>query len=79
MTAVSILLVLIFDAVLCAAEIPDMNKKGLRREKWAFAAILSLGTVLAVVKSLGMDIPNPSDWVMAVYKPAADLMKGVFE
>lgn len=79
MVIVSILGVLVFSTVLCIIEIPKMLKQKLYRELCAFAVLLGLGTVLAILKSLSVEIPNPSDFVQWVYSPLTNLMKSLLK
>ena len=79
MAIVSILAVLIFSTVLCIIEIPKMLKGKLYRELWTFSILLSLGTVLAILKSLNVEIPNPSDWIAWVYSPFKEVMKSLLK
>lgn len=75
MAAISILLVLAFGTVLCFYEIPKMLKSKSYKELWTFCILLALGVTLAILKSLNILIPNPSDWIAWVYSPVSDLMK----
>lgn len=79
MVLVSILAVLVFSTVLSIIEIPKMLKQKLNRELWTFSILLGLGTVLAVLKSLGVEIPNPSDLIAWVYSPFTEVMKSLIK
>lgn len=79
MAIVSILAVLIFSTVLCIIEIPKMLKEKLYRELWTFSILLGLGTVLAILKSLNVEIPNPSDWIAWFYSPLKEVMKSLLK
>lgn len=79
MAAVSILAVLVFSTVLCIMEIPKMQKEKQYRELWTFSILLGLGTVLAILKSLDVEIPNPSDFIAWVYSPLKEVMKSLLE
>jgi len=79
MAIVSIFAVLVFSTVLCFIEIPKMLQGKLYRELWTFSILLGLGTVLAILKSLDVDIPNPSDLIAWVYSPFAGVMKGLLK
>ncbi|ADK16930.1 hypothetical protein [Clostridium ljungdahlii] len=79
MLIVSILSVLIFSTILCIVEIPKMLKENLHRELWTFSILLGLGTVLAILKSLNVDIPNPSDFIAWVYSPLTNIVKNLLE
>lgn len=77
MAIVSILAVLVFSTVLCITEIPKMLKERLYRELWTFSILLAAGTILTVLKSLDVEIPNPSDFIAWVYSPLAETMKNI--
>lgn len=79
MAYVSISAVLVFSTVLCIIEIPKMLKQKLIRELWTFSLLLGLGTVLAILKSLDVDIPNPSDFIAWVYSPFTEVIKGLLK
>lgn len=75
MVIVSILIVSVFTVTLCIVEVPKMLKEKLYRELWTFSILLAIGTVLAILKSLDVDIPNPSDFIAKIYSPVADVIK----
>lgn len=79
MAIVSILSVLLFSTILSIVEIPKMLKEKLYRELWTFIVLLSFGTMLVILKSLNVDIPNPSDFVQWVYSPFSDIIKTLLE
>ncbi|HAN09565.1 MAG TPA: hypothetical protein DCP90_03015 [Clostridiales bacterium] len=79
MGIVVILLVLVFSIVLCVIEIPKMLQDRQYRELWTFSILLGLGTILAILKSLNVDIPNPSDFIAWVYSPVEGVMKGLLK
>lgn len=79
MAIVSIFATLVFSTVLCIIEIPKMLNKKLYREFGSFIVLLGIGTVLAILKSLEVKIPNPSDFVAWVYSPLTDIMKSFLE
>lgn len=77
MSAVMILLIVIFSTVLCIVEIPKMLNNKQYRELSAFSVLLLLGTVLGVLKSLDVKLPNPTDWLVWVYSPFKEIMKSL--
>ncbi|MBP2651207.1 MAG: putative rane protein [Firmicutes bacterium] len=79
MAAVGIFTVLVFATVLSIIEIPKMLQGKLYKELWAFSILLALGTVLAILKFLDVNIPNPSDWIAWVYSPVKDFMKSLLK
>lgn len=79
MNVVSIVLVLSFSSALCVIEIPKMRKNKENKDLIAFSIILFCGTLLIILKSLNISIPNPADLVAAIYAPFVDLIKGALE
>lgn len=79
MAVVSIVMVLVFSTILCIIEIPDMIKKNQYRELWTFSVLLTIGILLVVLKSLNIEIPNPSDFIMWVYSPFKGIMKSLLK
>lgn len=62
---------------ICAAyEIPSLLSR--KKDLWVFSFLLLLGTALAIVAALKGHIPNPLDWIAAVYKPVGNWMQSYF-
>ncbi|UNC91988.1 hypothetical protein [Candidatus Contubernalis alkaliaceticus] len=79
MAIIMILAVLVLGAVLFRVEVPRMKKEKLHRELWAFSILLGVGIALVAMKSLDVEVPNPSDFIAWLYSPAADIMKSLLE
>ena len=79
MPMVSILAVAVFSTVLCIIEIPIMLKEKQYRELLTFSILLGFGTAIAILKSLAMEIPNPSDFIVWVYSPFTEVMKSLLK
>lgn len=77
MVVVSISAVIIFAIFLCIIEVPKMRKEKQIKELWMFSIILGIGILIAIMKSLGMKVPNPSDWVAWIYSPLKGLLKNL--
>lgn len=75
MTVLYVLVILIFDLILCIIEIPKMLKKKYFGQISAFSVLLILGTVLAVLRIFKIEIPNPSDLILWIYSPFAEVIK----
>ncbi|HEK9100989.1 hypothetical protein KFD70_09585 [Bacillus pfraonensis] len=56
-------------AAIIAIDVPFLLKEKLKGELWLFSILLLLGTSLSVAKALNIKIPNPLDWITAIYKP----------
>lgn len=79
MALFSIVLAASFSAVLCVVEVPKMRKKKEYKELALFSVILCFGLITAVLKSLDIAVPNPSDFVVAVFSPLMPILEGVLE
>jgi hypothetical protein len=79
MAVVTITAVLVFSTVLGVVEIPKMLHDKQYRELVTFSILLVLGTALAILKSLDVEIPNPSDLIVWLYSPVSNVMKGLLE
>jgi multisubunit Na+/H+ antiporter MnhB subunit len=55
-------------------EWPKM-KVQMKREKIAFAALTVLGWVLAFLLVFFPDMPGPTQWIEAIYKPLGKFLK----
>lgn len=69
-----LLLVLAF-LLIIALEVPGLVKKKAWRELTAFSFFLFLGFALALPQVLGLEVPNPSNAIEALYKPLAEWLK----
>lgn len=75
MGAVSIISVFVFSTVVSFIQVPKMLSGKAYRDLLVFSILLLLGTVLAVLKSLDVEISNPGDWVAWIYSPVSDFLK----
>ncbi|OAB48345.1 hypothetical protein [Paenibacillus antarcticus] len=66
--------ILVIVTVVIAFEFPPLWRKKLKKEIWAFSLLLLIGSVLGIVQALEVKIPNPLDWVIAVYKPFSEMV-----
>ncbi|MGO0063242.1 hypothetical protein ACTID9_24990 [Brevibacillus fluminis] len=70
----SVVGILIAILVICFIEVPSLLKKKQRRELWTFSVLLLIGTGLNIALALHIELPNPLDWIIAVYKPVSDMV-----
>lgn len=54
-------------------DLPKMIKKKLVKESVTFCILLSIGTCFPVLMSLGVQIPNPLNWIILFIKPLANM------
>ncbi|PTM58110.1 hypothetical protein [Desmospora activa] len=67
----SIIGVLVVAAVLWMMEWRHLPPS-MQKERWVFAIFMLVGTSLNVMWYLGWTLPNPADWLTAVYRPIID-------
>ncbi len=79
MAVISILAIVVFDTVLCLVEVPQMLQCDQKKELVTFSLILLLGTVLVILQSLNVNIPNPSDFLKWVYSPLEGFTKALLK
>ncbi|MED3909801.1 hypothetical protein P4646_12770 [Peribacillus simplex] len=73
MVAVAGILVIV--AVIIAIDVPPLMRKKLKKELWIFYILLLFGTALSIAQALNIKIPNPLDWITAIYKPLSDMIE----
>lgn len=56
-------------ACICALEVPRMWRNRQWKELWLFGGLLALGIGVSVGLHLDADMPNPLDWLEAVFGP----------
>ncbi|MBK5461543.1 MULTISPECIES: hypothetical protein [unclassified Peribacillus] len=71
--------ILVIVAVIIAIEAPSLLRKKLKKELWIFSILLLFGTALSVAQALNIKIPNPLDWITAIYKPLSDMIEKVLK
>ncbi|MFC5647871.1 hypothetical protein ACFPYJ_01820 [Paenibacillus solisilvae] len=69
------LLVTIIAAVLVIRyEFPLLLKKKLHKELWVFSILIAFGLLLSILQGLQIPIPNPLDWITAIFKPMSRMI-----
>jgi intracellular septation protein A len=71
--------ILVIVAGIIAIDVPYLLRKKLKKELWIFSIILLFGTALSVAQALNIKVPNPLDWVTAIYKPLSDMIEKVLK
>jgi hypothetical protein len=75
----AILGILAAAATIFIIDAPDLLKRRLTKELWIFSFLLLLGTVLSILLSLNVVLPNPLDWLTVLYRPFNDLLEGALK
>lgn len=71
--------VLFVAIVILIIEVPSLWKAKMKKELWIFSLLLLFSTVLGIVKGLQMDIPNPLDWLVAIFEPLGYVLQGLLK
>ncbi|UFJ39833.1 hypothetical protein LOK74_17525 [Brevibacillus humidisoli] len=71
--------IVLVGVVIALIEVPRLVRNRHRKELWVFSCLLLFGVGLGIAKSLDVEIPNPLDWITALYKPANDLLTGLLK
>ncbi|MDM5225025.1 hypothetical protein QUF73_02265 [Cytobacillus sp. NJ13] len=66
--------VLIVIAIIIAIDARPLWRKKQKKELWAFSILMIFGTALCMLYALDVKLPNPLDWLTAIYKPLSDMM-----
>lgn len=69
-----VLLIIVFIGIILF-EVPGLVKKKMWRELAAFSVYLSIGMALSIPQVLGVELPNPTKAIEALFKPLSDLLK----
>jgi hypothetical protein len=57
-----------------AIGLPPLLKKKTKKGIGLFLALVLMGFGLSVAKSQHIDLPNPSDWIIFLFKPISELV-----
>ena len=60
-------------------DIPEMKKQKSYKEITLYVIILFSGVTLTILKANGVELPNPSDVIVAVNSPVVSMLKGALE
>lgn len=71
--------VLFVAIVILIIEVPSLWKAKMKKELWIFSFLLLSSTVLGIAKGLQMDIPNPLDWLAAIFEPLGYILQGLLK
>ncbi|MFC4078401.1 hypothetical protein [Salinithrix halophila] len=63
-------------AAILYIEVPKLKQQGMKKGLWLFSILLLFGTGLNIAYGLDLDIPNPLDGVVLIYKPLSDWIFG---
>lgn len=65
---------LIFIAII-AFEVPDLIKKKMWRELAAFGVLMLIGMFYSYGQILDLPLPNPTEGIMAIFKPVSQYLE----
>ncbi|MBX9975153.1 hypothetical protein [Cytobacillus firmus] len=66
--------ILIVVAIIIAIDARPLWRKKQKKELWTFSILMVFGTSLCIIYALGVNLPNPLDWLTAFFKPLSDMM-----
>ncbi|CAG7637065.1 hypothetical protein PAESOLCIP111_03812 [Paenibacillus solanacearum] len=61
-------------AMIVWIDAPSLWRRGLKKELGVFSVLLLFATVLSITQIMHLKLPNPSDWMIRVYKPLSDVL-----
>ena len=79
MIIVAVLALLSFDTILCVIEVPKMIKSKMVKELVVFSILLAVGTAMAFMEILKIEIPKSVDLVMWIYSPLSEFLESLFK
>lgn len=65
-------------ACICVLEVPRMWRGRQWKELGLFGFLLALGTGISVGIDLDAGLPNPMDWLAAIFRPIENLVETTF-
>lgn len=66
--------VLVAAVLMFIIEVPNLFKKGLKRETLVFSILLLIGTLLSILHLYNIDPPSPHKWIAIIYRPLSDII-----
>lgn len=72
---VTVAVILVFVAVIISIDVPHLLRNNSKKELWIFSILLLFATALSIAQALNLRIPNPLDWITAIYKPLSDVIE----
>jgi hypothetical protein len=71
---VAVVGILIISAVIIAIDAPPLVRNKRKKELAIFSTLLLFGTALSIALALGIQIPNPVDFLMWIFKPFSEII-----
>ncbi|WP_409342927.1 hypothetical protein [Paenibacillus sp. MBLB4367] len=71
--------IVVVTAAIAIIEGPSLWKKKWKKELFVFSVMLLSGTALSIALILHIDIPNPLDLIVYLYKPLSDSLLKMLE
>ncbi|MCZ8523518.1 MULTISPECIES: hypothetical protein [Paenibacillus] len=59
----------LLSAFIAYREIPRMRRERRHRDLFAFTVLLLAATTLGILHASRVPLPNPLDWMLAIYQP----------
>ncbi|MFP3125853.1 hypothetical protein OH784_24610 [Ectobacillus funiculus] len=74
---VKVLGILFIGALITLLEVPSLKNKNHKKDIFMFFLLLSIGTMLTILVSLGIDIPTPLGVITKLYNPISSYLERV--
>ncbi|WP_307891684.1 hypothetical protein [Bacillus swezeyi] len=71
--------ILLISGLIILLELPTLWKKKQKKEIWVFSLLLAFGVALNITEGLGVEVPNPLDWLAVIYKPLSDAIMSLLK
>lgn len=71
--------IVLVGGIIASIEAPALIRNKMTRELWIFAVVLAFAIAVSILHALRVPLPNPLDWITAVFKPVSDYIFGIVE
>ncbi|NOU89157.1 hypothetical protein GC102_25905 [Paenibacillus sp. LMG 31460] len=66
--------VLALSILIACYEIPKLWKQGCKKEVGIYCTLMLLGNVMATLKGMNKELPNPADWITFLMVPFTKIL-----
>nr|WP_170312353.1 hypothetical protein [Paenibacillus sacheonensis] len=65
---------MVLSVIAVVYEYPRLRRAKQFKELWLFMILLAVGVLLSVAEELHLPIPDPLNWLTAIYKPMSRIV-----
>jgi len=69
--------ILFIGTLISLVEVPSLKKKNLKKDIYIFFLFLSIGIILTILVSLGINIPTPLNVITKLYDPISSSLERI--